>query len=267
MSRLAVLTGASSGIGARAATVLAERGWRLAIVGRNRERTERVAAQVGGTAYVADFDRLDDVRSLAERLGADHGRIDVLANNAGGLVSERGLSADGHELTLQRNHLAPFLLTALLSAQVDRVVHTASVANRFAQLRLDDLEWERRRWLGGWRSYGTSKLMTILFARELAARTAIESFSFHPGFVVTGFGADSRLMKLGGALGMRRSMITPEQGAQPLIELIDAEVVPAASGTYFDGLSPDGPTHRDDTVENARRVWEATERMVGFSPR
>ena len=113
--RVVVLTGASSGIGRKAAGALAAAGARVAVVGRNPERTRAVAEEIGGDAFVADFDRLDDVRDLADALLARYDGIDVLANNAGGLVSHRAETVDGHERTIQSNHLAPFLLTRLSS--------------------------------------------------------------------------------------------------------------------------------------------------------
>ncbi|HEX4402691.1 MAG TPA: SDR family NAD(P)-dependent oxidoreductase [Galbitalea sp.] len=110
-----VITGASSGLGAIAARELAHQGWDVAVVGRNPERTKAVATAVGGTPFLADYDRLDDVRALANALLTKYPNIDVLANNAGGLVGKRGTTADGHERTFQHNHLAPFLLTGLLT--------------------------------------------------------------------------------------------------------------------------------------------------------
>ena len=158
MTRTIVVTGASSGIGAVAAGTLAAGGDEVAVVGRNPERTRAVAERLGATPFLADFERLDDVRALAEALLDRYETIDVLANNAGGLYHERELTLDGHERTIQANHLAPFLLTALLRPRLVetaatgrdvRVVSTASMANRFGNLRVDDLDWERRPWQGG----------------------------------------------------------------------------------------------------------------------
>lgn len=277
-TRTVILTGASSGIGAIAAGRLAATGAEVAVVGRNPDRTRAVAEKAGGTAFLADYDRLDDVRALADALLDRYDRIDVLANNAGGLVSRRRLTVDGHERTFQSNHLAPFLLTNLLlprlraSAQDApvRVVSTASVANRFGRLRLDDLEWAKRPWFGGWRAYGTSKLATILFIRELAERmtgTGIDAYSFHPGFVATGFGADSAMMKVGAVLGQGRMGITAEQGAVPLITLAGESSIGAPSGTYFDGLTANGrvnPQARDPQL--GRDLWAISARMVGLPP-
>ncbi len=132
--RTAVVTGACSGIGAAAARVLAAGGWRVVVVGRDPLRTRAVAAEVGGEAEVADFARLDDVRALAAGLAARHPRIEVLANNAGGVFGRPRWTADGNETTLQVDHLAPFLLTALLRGPLvagrATVVATSSAAAR-----------------------------------------------------------------------------------------------------------------------------------------
>ena len=274
--RVVVLTGASSGIGRVAAGALASAGARVAVVGRNAERTRAVAAEIGGDPFVADFDRLDDVRDLAAALLARYDGIDVLANNAGGLVSRRGETVDGHERTIQSNHLAPFLLTRLLLPRLietgaarpgAKVIGTASAANRIGHLSLDDLDRRRGPWLGGWRAYGTSKLATILFARELAERllpTAVDAYSFHPGIVATGFGADSRLMTVLSALSPGSPGISAEAGAVPLITLASEPDVGAASGTYFDGLRPGGAVAaqaRDRQL--GRDLWMLSSRLVG----
>jgi NAD(P)-dependent dehydrogenase (short-subunit alcohol dehydrogenase family) len=259
--KVAVITGASSGIGANAAGRLAAAGWDVAVVGRNPERTRAVAEAVGGTAFVADYDRLDEVRELAASLAARYDAIDVLANNAGGLIHARGVSADGHERTLQHNHLAPFLLTTLLLPRLGRVIGTASVANTFGNLRLDDLEWQKRPWQGGWRAYGTSKIATIVFARALAQR-GVEAYSFHPGYVATRFGADSLLVRFGNLTTRGRLAISTDQGATPLVRLATAEDVGVPSGTYFDGLKPFGRVHRSANGAEAG-LWAASERLVG----
>jgi NAD(P)-dependent dehydrogenase (short-subunit alcohol dehydrogenase family) len=263
-----VLTGASSGLGAIAARELATQGWDVAVVGRNPERTSAVASAIGGTPFLADYDRLDDVRALAAALLEKYPSIDVLANNAGGLVGRRGTTADGHERTFQHNHLAPFLLTGLLTERLvssaGRVVNTASVANLSGRIRLKNLDSTHRPYLNGWPAYGTSKLETILFTRELARRTAIVAYSFHPGFVATSFAKDTAL----GRAMMRvsaRSQISPEAGAAPLIQLASNPDIQAPSGTYFDGLKPDGKTTRQgNDLGLAAALWDASATLVGL---
>jgi NAD(P)-dependent dehydrogenase (short-subunit alcohol dehydrogenase family) len=265
-----VLTGASSGIGAVAARELAGAGWDVAVVGRNPERTRAVASSIGATAFLADYDRLDDVRALGAALLERYPTIDVLANNAGGLVGKRADTPDGHERTFQHNHLAPFLLTHLLLERVTagngRVVGTASIANRFGKVDLGDLDSRHRPYLGGWRAYGTAKLETILFAKELSRRTGVTAYSFHPGSVHTAFGTDSGLGRFAMRLA-RVTQITPEAGAVPLIQLISNPNIAAPGGTYFDGLTPNGATGaqaRDPAL--AAGLWDATAKMLEISP-
>lgn len=269
MTKTAVVTGASSGIGANAAARLAAAGYDVAVVGRNPERTAAVADSIGGTAFVADYDRLDDVRALAVALDERYERIDLLANNAGGLVHDRAKSADGHERTIQHNHLAPFLLTNLLLGKLEgsgaRVIATASIANTFASLRVDDLDWTQRRWNGGWRAYGASKLATIVFTRELARRSSVAAYSFHPGYVATGFGTESSLVRFGNRVSGGRLGLSSEQGATPLVHLATAEGVDAPSGTYFDGFKPDGRTHRSASEPGiGDALWTVSAALVGL---
>lgn len=279
MSELAgktiVITGASSGIGAAAARALAERGATVAVVGRNAERTREVASTIGGEPFVADFASFESVRSLAKSLLERFSTIDVLANNAGGLVSKRTTTVDGHEQTIQVNHLSPFLLTSLLLPRLvaaatetgtARVIMTASMANVSNGVRLSDLDWRNRLWVGGWRAYGAAKAANILFTRELARRTegtGVAAYAYHPGFVATGFGADSPLMKIAGVIGFGRFGRTPEAGAAPLVQLASASSAPAPSGTYFDGLSPNGRTGAQATDDGlAAGLWELSERLT-----
>lgn len=266
MTPVAVITGASSGIGAAAARSLAERGWTVAVVGRNPDRTRSVAESVGGEAFVVDYDRLDDVRELGASLSQRFDRIDVLANNAGGLIHARGVSADGHERTLQHNHLAPFLLTNLLLPRLReaRIIGTASVANRAGRLRIDDLEWRKRPWQGGWRAYGTSKIATIVFARSLAER-GFEAYSFHPGYVATSFGTESPFVRFGNRVTGGRIAIPVERGAAPLVHLATVADVGAPSGTYFDGLKPNGAVHRSANAPGiGEALWAASAELVGL---
>lgn len=276
--RTVVLTGASSGIGEVAAAALAEQGARVIVVGRNAERTNAIADRIGGEALLADFEKLDDVRALASDLLERLDRIDVLANNAGGLYGTREVTVDGHERTFQLNHLSPFLLTSLLRDRLVesakdapvRVVNTASMANTFGNLRLDDLEWEKRPWRGGWRAYGTSKLESILFTRELAERltgTGVSAYSFHPGTIVTRFGGQSPLIRFGHAVTGGHYGRSPEGGAGPLLALVGDVPVKAPSGTYFDRFTAGGRVNAQALNPQLQRdLWAATEASLGMAP-
>lgn len=271
--RTVVVTGASSGIGRAAARELALLGADVAVVGRNRERTEAVAAETGGRAFLADFDRLESVRELAAALLERYPAIHVLANNAGGMAP-RGTTPDGNGTTFQRNHLAGFLLTALLlprlratadtaAAGAVRVIQTSSAANTSGRVRLDDLDHLRGPWLTGWPAYSSVKLENILFTRELARRvvgTGVGTWAFHPGFVATSFGGTNPVIALA-----KRAALSPEQGAQPLVRLAAAADVPAPSGNYFDRLTAPGRTARAaEDADLARALWEASAARVGI---
>jgi len=189
------LTGATSGIGRRAAVTLAERGATVAAVGRNRERGEALAAESDAAAGTIRFHRADlatqsAVRDLAAELRESYDRLDVLAHNAGLSVRSRTETADGIELTLAVNHLAPYLLTRELFDQLAgsapaRVVVTASDLHRRATLDFDDLQFA-----DGYdplEAYARSKLANVAFTLELADRipeaAGVTANCLHPGFV------------------------------------------------------------------------------------
>ncbi|PVZ93935.1 short-chain dehydrogenase [Amnibacterium flavum] len=277
VGRTVVLTGASSGIGGAAARALSALGAEIAIVGRNPERTAKTAKELGADAFVADYGRLAEVRSLASDLLARYPRIHVLANNAGGMQNTRTFTADRNERTFQESHLAGFLLTDLILPRIVetaktapkgsvRIIQTASVAARGGRISLDDLDSQRGPWLGGWRAYSNVKLANILFIKELARRiagTGVEAYSFHPGFVRTSFGAGGWMMSAIDFLTHGNYGISPEQGAEPLIRLIAAAEIDSPSGTYFDRLLPDGSTsaQADDAVF-AKKLWRASQERV-----
>ena len=135
----------------------------------------------------------------------------------------------------------------------------------FGNVDLADLDSRKRPYLGGWRAYGTSKLETILFTRELAKRTGLTAYSFHPGFVTTSFGKDSAGNRFFLALS-RAGQISPEAGAAPLVRLASDQGLDVPNGTYFDGLKPDGRARaqaRDDTL--ASGLWDACAAITGLS--
>ncbi|MCU1438657.1 MAG: hypothetical protein JWP66_1744 [Naasia sp.] len=277
--RTVVITGGSSGIGAAAAGTLAALGAEVAVVGRTPVRTRQVAEEVGGEAFLADFTRLDDVRTLAARLLERYPRISVLANNAGAMHRPRERTGDGYERTLQESVLGGVLLTSLLLPRLAetaaaeppgsvRVLFTASSANVGGRLRLGDLDLERGPWFGGWRAYCNAKLANVLNAREVARRAAadgVTAYAFHPGVVSTRFGGESPSWNLARALTGNRFGLSPEQGAEPLVRLAAGARIDAPSGSYFARLRSPGPVARQGTDDAlARALWAECERRVGL---
>lgn len=267
-----VITGGSDGVGRAAARALKRAGNEVVIVGRTPAKVEATASELGVDGLVADFSRLADVRTLAATLLDRYPRIDVLANNAGGIFSPRIETIDGHEATLQVNHLAPFLLTHLLLDRLatyeGRIINTASMAHLRARLDLSDLDLTEG--FTSWKAYCNSKLCNILFTRALAPRIAhrgVTTASFHPGVVASSFGATGgRLTKLFYAipLAQKAFMVTPDQGADTLVWLSTQPQVAWESGGYYDRRHPGklAPAAKDDAL--AEGLWSATERMLGL---
>ena len=271
-TRTIVITRASDGIGAAAARRLHQDGHRVVVVGRSPRKTEVVAREIGADHFTADFTRLDEVRKLAAELDAAYPRIDVLANNAGGVFGDRTKTVDGFEQTFQINHLAPFLLTHLLldklTASRATVIQTSSVGARTARkLDLDDLDHDRD--FNTIRVYGAAKLENILFTKELHRRyhaRGIAAVAFHPGNVATSFGSatESRLMKFIVTNPLTRSLlITPEKGADQLVWL--AETAPGAGwepGGYYVNRKPGKTNRQAYDRELARGLWDRSEQLI-----
>jgi NAD(P)-dependent dehydrogenase (short-subunit alcohol dehydrogenase family) len=273
MAKTIVITGASDGIGAAASRQLHDDGNHVVVVGRSPRKTQAVAQEIGVDYFLADFTKLDDVRKLAADLDRAYPRIDVLANNAGGIFGDRAKTIDGFEKTFQVNHLAPFLLTSLLLDKLIKseavVVQTSSSGARlFGKLDIDDLDHDRD--FTPQLAYGSAKLENILFTRELHRRynaRGISAAAFHPGAVATSFAteSDSFMRRIYSSRLGRAFMTTPEKGAAQMIWL--AESVPGSdwvSGTYYEKRKPakrNNPQALD--ADLAVQLWDRSEQLLG----
>jgi NAD(P)-dependent dehydrogenase (short-subunit alcohol dehydrogenase family) len=273
-----LITGATSGIGFQASLALARRGARVVMVGRDRARTESAVAEVvagSGSKEVShllsDLSSLKAIRELAEAARARCPRLEVLVNNAGAVNKTRRVTADGFEATFAVNHLAPFLLTRLLSDRIvesapARIVTVASVGHRRGTLDFDDLGYERGYSI--MRAYMRSKLANVLFAAELARRlagTGVTSNSVHPGSVDTNIwsGAPFWAKPIIQIL-LRPFFITAAQGASYVVDLAARADLADVSGQYFEeGKKVDpSPAGRDAAL--AKRLWDVSASMVGL---
>jgi NAD(P)-dependent dehydrogenase (short-subunit alcohol dehydrogenase family) len=273
-NRTIVITGGSDGIGAAAARELTREGNQIVVVGRSPQKTQAVAEEIGADFLLADFSKLDDVRALAAQLLEKYPRIDVLANNAGGIMGERTVTADGHELTFQINHLAPFLLTSLLRERLVEssatVINTSSVANRlYGRLDIDDLDAEKKYTPN--LAYGNAKLANILFTKELDRRYGADGIStaaFHPGVVATGFsaGTTSALRHVYQGV-LSRFLLTPAKGADTLVWLATSTPgVDWKRGEYYAKRKPAKMNPQASDAELAARLWDRSAEMVGAVP-
>ncbi|GAA4112013.1 oxidoreductase [Knoellia locipacati] len=270
--RTIVITGASDGIGAAAARELTAHGHRVVLVGRSPEKTRALAEELGAPFHLADYAELDQVRRLADELSTAYPRIDVLANNAGGIMGDRTLTVDGYEKTFQVNHLAGFLLTQLLLptlvASDATVIQTSSRAARaFGRFDIDDLQNEKA--YSPQVAYGNGKLGNILFTRELHRRYAdqgISTVAFHPGIVGSNFAHDTtHPMRFVYHTPIVRNLFTvsSSKGAEQLVWL--AEGQPGTQwerGGYYEKKKPASSSPHAHDDELARRLWDASEQMV-----
>jgi NAD(P)-dependent dehydrogenase (short-subunit alcohol dehydrogenase family) len=277
--KVVVITGATSGIGEVAAQRLAGMGARIVLVARDAARGQRtltrlpsIGAGAPHSIYYGDLSRIADSKRVAAEIAAAEPRIDVLINNAGALFGTRRLTADNLEETFATNHMAYFVLTLglkanLLAAAPARVVSTASDAHKGYTLDFDDLQAVKG--YSAIRAYGRSKLCNILFTREMARRwsgAGVTANCLHPGFVATRFGDGSGGFLSGVVRIAKMFAITPEKGAETIVYLASSPEVAAISGEYFYKCRPTTPTAggRDDAAAN--RLWSESAKIAGIDP-
>ena len=275
-----LVTGATNGIGKVTATELAKMGAQVVIIGRSAARVDatlnEIRAKSGGkaqvSALVGDLSLMSEVRRLAAEFRQQHSRLDVLVNNAGGVFSERKVTAEGLEWTFALNHMSYFLLTNLLldllkASAPSRIVSVSSGAHTMGKLNFDDLQNEQNYNMGGFRAYSQSKMMNIQFTYALARRLAgsgVTANVLHPGAVATGFGMNnsSLMMRLFGLF--RPFMLTPEKGADTMIYLASSPEVEGVSGQYFDRRKSIQSVAYSYDEAAQERLWEMSEQIAGI---
>jgi NAD(P)-dependent dehydrogenase (short-subunit alcohol dehydrogenase family) len=244
--RTVLITGSTDGVGRHVAERLGEGGAVVLVHGRDRDRAEAVLATIRGAGgsgafYPADFSSLAEVRTLAEAVARDHGRLDVLVNNAGIGVGRRSegrlISRDRHELRFAVNYLAGFLLTRLLlpllkASPAARIVNVSSVG----QQKIDFADVMLTKGYTGPRAYCQSKLAQIMFTFDLAQElqpSSVTANCLHPATYMN-------------TTMVRRDGVTPmstvDEGARAILQLIVSPDLAGKTGLYFNGLLP----HRAD---------------------
>ncbi len=250
---IALVTGATDGIGKETARKLAARGFDVVVHGRTQEKAERARAEVDAKrAVAAELSSLDAVRALAGQIEA----LDVLVNNAGVYMKRRALTADGREMSMAVNHDAPFLLTHLLLARLraskdPRVVNVSSVAHTRGRIDVDDIDMARG--FSAYGAYAASKLANVLFTVELARRApGVKVNACHPGVVST------KLLKAGFDMNGPDSL---DEGARTSVLLAAGDV--DDSGAYW-------VAERRARASIDERLcapfYEASARRVGVAP-
>lgn len=275
--RVALITGANSGIGFESAKALADKGARVVLACRSVEKAEAAKGRIKGDVSVLKLDLADlsSVRAAAERFSAEHERLDLLINNAGAMVVRgRQTTADGFEMQFGTNHFGHFALTGLLLGTLvatdrSRIVSVSSASHRGGEIDLDALRSNDSR--GGLKGYGDSKLANLLFANRLQrmlAEAGQETLSTgcHPGF------AKTRLMPFPMRWALNLMAQGTAQGALPT--LLAATDENGVGGQYY---GPTGfqemrgsPALLESSVsshdtEMADRLWELSEELTGVT--
>ncbi len=289
--RIALVTGANSGLGLETARALAQGGATVLLACRQRSRGEAVRQQLLPLARagleVIDLDLADlaSVAAAASQVQREFGRLDLLINNAGVMAPPRRLSRDGYELQFAVNHLGHFALTTallpLLKQQSGaRVVTVSSGAHYFGRIAFDDLQGERR--YDPWTAYSQSKLANVMMALQLqeqlvAAGSSTLSIAAHPGLARTNLQPSSVAAKGSWIEGLAYRLLDPlfQSAAMGALPQLHAAVAPDARGGALygpDGLANLGGWPVACKIAAAaldgsqrRRLWQASEELCGFS--
>jgi NAD(P)-dependent dehydrogenase (short-subunit alcohol dehydrogenase family) len=291
VGRIAVVTGANSGLGFETALALAKAGARVVLACRNEAKgvtaLDRIRHAV--PAADADLDPLDlanlaSVRKFAADFSAEHDGLDILLNNAGVMAIPHRETANGFEMQFGTNHLGHFALTGLLLDSLlarpgARVVTVSSTVAKIGRMRFDDLQGSRH--YGKWTAYSQAKLSNQLFTLELDRRATnrgvdLVSVAAHPGYAATDLQAvgprmsESKIMERLNNLGNWLFAQPAASGALP--SLYGATASGVRGGQYF---GPDrffgmrgNPkqvsfVHAATDPETARRLWEVSEKLTG----
>jgi retinol dehydrogenase-12 len=283
--KVVLITGANSGIGKEAAIDLARMGATVVITARSELRGGKALAEVRRRSrqpddrvklLPLDLAKFRSIRACAEAFLDTYDRLDVLVNNAGGIISDRRLTEEGFEMMFGVNHLGHFLLTQLLLDRIlasspARIVNVSSIAHRLAgDMTWSDLQHERM--FNGTVVYNESKLANVLFTRELARRlegTGVAVNCLHPGAVRSGFGNaedTNGVERLVVSLG-KPFMISPHRGAQPIVRLAAYPQFADVTGGYFVGgyltrCSQHKPSSIGSDPAAAKRLWDVSEELV-----
>ncbi|MGA9119638.1 MAG: SDR family oxidoreductase [Bacteroidota bacterium] len=276
-SKVALITGATSGIGAVTALELARLGYNVVGVGRSERECFRMTQRIrnatgnGSVEFLpTDLSSQSEVRDLAKRLNLFSDRLDVLVNNAGGYFAKRQVSVDGIEMTFALNHLAYMQLTMLLLERLKvasgaRIVNVASAAHRGASIDFEDLLGEKQ--YDRLIAYRQSKLANILFTYELARRlqgSKVTVNALHPGVVRTNLGANNGWLRARVRNIVMRRMISPGEGAKTSIYLASSPDVEGITGKYFIDCceTPSSPASYDQEV--AAHLWDVSMKLLGL---
>ncbi|MEI6752448.1 MAG: SDR family NAD(P)-dependent oxidoreductase [Paludibacter sp.] len=274
--KICVITGTTSGVGYQAAIRLAKAGAKVVMIVRNKAKAEKVCAEIRASSkiepdyYVADFSNLTEVRKAAEAILANYPHIDVLVNNAGVHMTTRRLTVDGYETAFAVNHLASFLITGLLLKRMvesapSRIIQVNSEGHRFNGLKIDDLNWEKRKY-GGYGGYGASKtaqLMTVWELNDLLQGKGVTINAMHPGAVKSNIGTNNgKLYNWFSRFLIQPTLKNPEISGDAIYYLASSPEMDGVSGKFFNLTNEEIPAPHAQNRELGKQIFEISKKMV-----
>jgi len=267
---IALVSGASSGIGYAAALALAKEGAHLVLLCRNPEKGEaamRAIAQASQNPKIdlllADLSDQESIRKVGQYARESYPKLDILINNAGAIFPKRRLSLDGLEQHIALNHMGYFLLThqlmgLLRAGERKQILNLSSSAHKLVRkLELDNLQGEKR--FGRFYQYGLSKLFNLYFTQQLAQRFGPDGFgvnALHPGVVNTNFSQEGKGFTAFLYRHLGRFMRQPEQVGQQILELLTADEYLLIEGQYFTPKGVEQPSILAQDQALAEQIWE-----------
>jgi len=279
-NKLVVITGATSGIGYHTARKYASQGANLLCINRNQKKSEALRHEIESEFGVkceykiADLSNLKDIHQVAEELLKLNTPIDVLIHNAGIYLTKRELTPDGIEKVFVIQYLSSFLLNFILMDKLKgqenaRIIMVNSEGHRFAAwgLRMDDLNWERRRY-SGLKSYGSAKtaqLLSMIVFDEHFQKTGVSINAMHPGAVKTDTGRENgpvyRWFKRN---IIDKTLRSPEISAEALYYLGVSKEIAVVSGKFFNLTTREEPAPPALDKEAAYELWEKSLELAGL---
>ncbi len=275
--KIAIVTGANSGIGKETTRALLREKYRVVMVCRNRDKAESARDELihdtgneKADILLCNLDEMKNVVRTADKIKETYPRLDRLVNNAGILPNgKRSETDEGLEYTFAVNHMAYFLMTRellplLKSTSRSRIINVASDAHQGGEFNPQNIQLKKG--YSAMKAYGNSKLFNIMFTRQLAKEirnTDVTTYSLHPGVVNTNFASDSnswfaKLFNIG-----KIFMLSPEKGAKTSIYLSTEEGIENNSGSYFKNSKPRKPGIRDAHNDEAcRKLWNISEELA-----
>ena len=263
-----IITGATDGIGLQAAKVIANKGYRVGLVGRNKEKGYQAKEIIVNSTsndkidfFECDLSLIKNVKKLSSQIKEKYSKIDVLLNNAGGANKNKIITSEGLEKTFATNQMNYFVLTTelldIISESDDgRVVNVASNAHIGATIDYNNINSEKS--FSPWTSYCVSKLMNIMFTYELAKiQDKVSVNVLHPGFVDTNIaGNEGNFIKYFVKFGSKLFARTVENGADSSIYLSTSDDVKGVSGKYFFKCREIRSSKTSYIEDDWKKVWE-----------